>query len=95
MEELEEVMILADLGVDTTRGIIDNVREKVKRNELHIERLVDITAHKTSAIFKLPHKGRIEVGMDADFVLLDADLRPRFVAAAMRSSVEPAASCGR
>lgn len=34
MEELEEVMILADLGVDTTRRIIDNVREKVKRNEL-------------------------------------------------------------
>ncbi len=34
MEELEEVMILADLGVDTTRGIIDSVREKVKRNEL-------------------------------------------------------------
>jgi len=34
MEDLEEVMILADLGVDTTRGIIDSVREKVKRNEL-------------------------------------------------------------
>lgn len=34
MEELEEVMILADLGVDTTRGIINSVREKVKRNEL-------------------------------------------------------------
>jgi fused signal recognition particle receptor len=27
-------MILADLGVDTTRRIIDSVREKVKRNEL-------------------------------------------------------------
>ena len=34
MDELEEVMILADLGVDTTRSIINSVREKVKRNEL-------------------------------------------------------------
>ena len=34
LEALEEVMILADLGVETTRGIIGRVQEKVRRNEL-------------------------------------------------------------
>jgi len=34
LEELEEVMILSDLGVETTRGIISRVQEKVKRKEL-------------------------------------------------------------
>jgi len=34
LEELEEVMVLADMGVDTTRAIIDRVQEKVRRNEL-------------------------------------------------------------
>jgi fused signal recognition particle receptor len=34
LADLEEVMILADLGVETTRGIISRVQEKVKRKEL-------------------------------------------------------------
>ncbi|HEY3347906.1 MAG TPA: signal recognition particle-docking protein FtsY [Nitrospirota bacterium] len=34
LEELEELLITADIGVDTSVRIIDNVREKVKRNEL-------------------------------------------------------------
>ena len=29
LDELEEVMVLADLGVETTSSIIGNVREKV------------------------------------------------------------------
>ena len=34
LEDLEEVMIMGDLGVETTRAIIDRVQEKVKRKEL-------------------------------------------------------------
>jgi fused signal recognition particle receptor len=34
LEELEELLITADIGVETSVRIIDNVREKVKRNEL-------------------------------------------------------------
>jgi len=34
IEDLEEVMLLADLGVETTRDIIGRVQEKVKRQEL-------------------------------------------------------------
>jgi fused signal recognition particle receptor len=34
LDELEEVMVLSDLGLDTAHRVIDRVREKVKRNEL-------------------------------------------------------------
>lgn len=34
LDELEEVMVLSDLGVETTGRIIDRVQEKVRRNEL-------------------------------------------------------------
>ncbi|MEJ5364418.1 MAG: signal recognition particle-docking protein FtsY [Desulfosoma sp.] len=35
LDELEEVLITADLGVQTTRILLDRVHERVKRNELH------------------------------------------------------------
>jgi len=34
LDELEEVMVLSDLGLDTAHRVIDRVREKVRRNEL-------------------------------------------------------------
>ena len=34
LDDIEEVMVLSDLGAETTRGIISRVQEKVKREEL-------------------------------------------------------------
>lgn len=33
-EELEEILIMADLGINTTTAIIENLREKVKENKI-------------------------------------------------------------
>ena len=33
-EELEEILIMGDLGVDTTMNIIDELREKVKEEKM-------------------------------------------------------------
>lgn len=33
-EELEEVLIMADLGINTTTAILDNLRQKVKENKI-------------------------------------------------------------
>ncbi len=33
-EELEEILIMADLGINTTTKIIDNLKEKVKENKI-------------------------------------------------------------
>jgi len=61
----------APAGVPGVETMVPLLLMKVRKNELHIERLVDIMARKTSAIFKLPHKGSIEVGMDADIMTVD------------------------
>ena len=59
LEDIEEVMLLADLGVDTTRRIIDRVQEKVRRNELEDaglikheikEQIREILAHDTGTL---------------------------------------------
>lgn len=34
-EELEETLILADLGVDTTMGVVEQLRQRVKKEKLH------------------------------------------------------------
>ena len=35
LDEIEELMILSDLGVETTTVIIDGLRAKLARKELH------------------------------------------------------------
>ncbi|MBN1879576.1 signal recognition particle-docking protein FtsY [bacterium] len=40
LDEIEELMILSDLGVETTRIIIDGLREKLARKELHDAEIV-------------------------------------------------------
>jgi|GEM_PF-6297463 len=35
LEELEEILITADLGVDTALRLVEVIRDKVKRRELH------------------------------------------------------------
>lgn len=34
-DELEETLILADLGVDTTMGVVEQLRQRVKKEKLH------------------------------------------------------------
>ena len=38
-EELEEILIMSDIGVNTTESILDNLREEVKEN--HIKDPID------------------------------------------------------
>jgi len=33
-EELEEILVMADIGINTTQAIIDNLKEKVKENHI-------------------------------------------------------------
>ncbi len=57
-EELEEILILADLGVETTSTIIDKTREKIK-----VENITDKTKVK-NAIKDIIHEMLIEEGED-------------------------------
>ena len=36
LDELEEVLIMSDIGMDTSIKIIDNLRTRIKKEKLHI-----------------------------------------------------------
>ncbi|QLG28102.1 dihydroorotase [Halorarum halophilum] len=57
-------------GVETMLPLLLN---EVREGRLGLERVRDLTAANPAGIFALPRKGRIEVGRDADLVLVDLD----------------------
>ena len=71
VEEKDQRFIDAPAGVPGVETMLPMLLMKVRNNELSIERLVKVTSQRTAEIFKLPTKGRIDVGMDADIITID------------------------
>jgi dihydroorotase (multifunctional complex type) len=61
-------------GLETTLPLL---LTKVHRGELTLTRLVQLLAEKPADIFGLQGKGRLEVGMDGDLVLIDPEARSK------------------
>lgn len=59
-------------GVQTTVPLL---LDAVSRGELSLLRLVDLLAHGPQRIFQIAGKGRLAVGYDADFTLVDLQAR--------------------
>jgi fused signal recognition particle receptor len=56
LEELEEILITADIGVDTSLRLVEVIREKVKRRELRdAGRLKEALREEMLALLKGPH----------------------------------------
>jgi len=70
-EEKREDIWEAPAGVPGVETMLPLLLFAVKRNLLSLERLVDATATRPARIFGLTGKGSIEVGKDADLVVID------------------------
>ena len=70
-EEKREDIWDAPPGVPGVETLLPLMLFAVKRNMLTLERLVDAIATKPAEIFGLPAKGEIEIGKDADLVIVD------------------------
>jgi|GEM_PF-42815 len=70
LEELEEVLILADLGVDTTVKVISHIQERVKKREL--EDPAQLKSHLKHEILTILKNGEttIDVTRATPFVIL-------------------------
>ena len=55
-------------GVQTTLPIMLN---HVNKGRLSLERMVDLLAHRPQCLYQITGKGRIAVGYDADFAIID------------------------
>jgi dihydroorotase len=71
IEEKDLRFVEAPAGVPGVETMLPLLLHKLRNNELHIERLVRIVSQRAAEVFKLPTKGRIEVGMDADIITVD------------------------
>ena len=71
---------MVGIGVGRCSSILDSLREALALGLNLAEALLPVTANPAAAL-KLRGKGRLEPGMDADFVIFDEALQPRVVIA--------------
>jgi beta-aspartyl-dipeptidase (metallo-type) len=64
-------LISIDMGLP--RSIFDEMVDAVKNEKLPLEKAVKVVSTNVAAILKLKNKGKIEIGKDADLVILDKD----------------------
>jgi dihydroorotase len=72
-------------GMPGVQTLLPLMLDHVAKGALSLERLVDLTAHGPARIFGLSDKGRLEVGRDADVVLVDLKREHTISAAEQRT----------
>ena len=87
-EEKEDDIWEAPPGVPGVETILPLMLFAVKRNMIRLERLVDALATKPAEIFGLPAKGAIEIGKDADLVIIDPKAVSRINAERLHSRAD-------
>ncbi|WP_336360672.1 dihydroorotase [Haladaptatus sp. ZSTT2] len=72
-EEKDASIWDAPSGVPGVETALPLLLEEARKGNLTYERVRQLTASNPAAVFDLPKKGRVAVGMDADLVLVDPD----------------------
>lgn len=71
MEEKQKPYPESPSGMTGVQTLVPIMLDHVNQGNLSLERFVDLTSHGPNRIFGLATKGRIAVGMDADFTIVD------------------------
>ncbi|MDK6814867.1 amidohydrolase family protein, partial [Corynebacterium sp. UMB6689] len=61
------------IGVGSAKSLLVGIQEAVQRENIALEKALPAVTSNVARILKLNHKGRLEVGRDADILLLDED----------------------
>jgi len=87
-EEKREEIWLAPPGVPGVETMLPLMLMAVKKNFISLERLVDAVAARPARIFSLASKGGIEIGKDADLVIVDSKAVTRIDADRLHSRAD-------
>ncbi len=79
--------VMVGLGVGSCYSLVDTLREAVGKHGMRLEDALPAITQSPAKALKLGRKGRVELGMDGDIVILDQELRPRTVIARGRVMV--------
>ena len=74
-EEKEQPYPASPSGMPGVQTIVPVMLTHVAEGRLSLERFVDLTAHGPQRVFGLAEKGRLAVGYDADFTVVDLKAR--------------------
>ena len=81
LPDFDEDGNLVKLETGMPSSILDEMRDAVLEEGIELEKAVRVVSTNPADILKLPGKGRIAYGKDADLTLLDSGLRVRHVIA--------------
>ena len=73
LPEFDEKGDLVKMETGSLMSLFDELRDAVEKENLALESALQTVTSNVADILKLPEKGRIAVGKDADLVLIDAD----------------------
>jgi beta-aspartyl-dipeptidase (metallo-type) len=73
--------VMTGLDLGSCHSLVDTLREAVQKHGMALEELLPFMTANPARILKLPRKGAVALGMDADIVILDKDLEPYTVIA--------------
>jgi allantoinase len=79
-------MLEAASGIPGLETFLPLMLTEGRRRGMTVPQLMDLVAARPAALFGLPRKGRLEVGFDADFAVVDREARWRFDAARAQTS---------
>jgi dihydroorotase len=82
-EEKEKPYPASPSGMPGVQTLVPVMLTHVAQGRLSLERFVDLTAHGPQRVFGLAEKGRLAVGYDADFTVVDLKARRTISDAAM------------
>jgi dihydroorotase len=71
IEEKEKPYPESPSGMTGVQTLVPIMLDHVNNGKLSLERFVDLTSHGPNRLFGMATKGRIAVGMDADFTIVD------------------------
>jgi beta-aspartyl-dipeptidase (metallo-type) len=83
--DLNRLTVSSDASITAPRQRFEEVRRCARMPEWPLERLLPLVTQNPATVLKLPRKGRIEVGADADLLVLRRDtLEPHHLVAGGR-----------
>ena len=78
-------------GVGSATTLFDTIREAIDRHGLQLAQVLPVFTRNVADLLRLPAKGRLRAGADADLLVLDAQRRPTTVIARGRVLVRDGA----
>jgi dihydroorotase len=76
-EEKNKNYPLSPSGMPGVQTLVPVMLNHVAKGKLSLERFIELTSYNPSVLFGIKNKGRIEIGCDADFTVIDLSMKKK------------------